>query len=290
MQRDANSQPVVICHGVSASHRAELALLSELWTYLQLHGAEPEEFDERDDGRLHRMADLQPVLALQRVQRLWTEPELMTQPVTRALCLVASLLVLAGCAPGEHHASTTPTAPPTGPAVAPTFDEESGLWLSDGWPVPDPHATFDPDAPWMSAEDASNIIVGCLRDKGWEVTVTGPGAFVIDTPDAQKDAYDYDVKRCYIDNKVGIDPPPPLTAELADSEYRAQVRTRDCLESLGLDVPSLPSYQAFSDALLVESRIIGIYALAESSGSDLRTDPEIWAACPDPLNTWGHNE
>jgi hypothetical protein len=173
--------------------------------------------------------------------------------------------------------------------VEPTLDPESGLWLSDGWPVPDPDATFDPNAPWMSSEEASDLIAACVEAKGWTVTITQPGAFQADIPPEQKSPYEADLKQCYVDNRVGVDPAPAVTRELAKAEYEAQVRTRECLLTIGKDVPALPSYQIFEDALLTEDRIIGIYGLAADAGEDLTADSEAWDQCPDPLNTWGHN-
>lgn len=96
-------------------------------------------------------------------------------------------------------------------------------------------------------------------------------------------------KGCYIEHRFGTAPAPPLTEDLARTEYAAQVQARQCLIDLGKSVPELPSYQVFEDALLGEARIIGIYGLAADAGQDLSSDPAVWQQCPDPLDTWGHN-
>ena len=205
--------------------------------------------------------------------------------------LGAALLLLAACAPDELQDSIVAPSPSTDtePDIAPTFDPQSGLWLSDGWPVPDPDATFDPDAPWMSIEEASNLIVACVQGKGWTVTVTSPGSFEADIPPDQQTAYEADIRGCYIEHRVGTAPAPPLTEDLARAEYAAQVRARQCLIDLGKSVPELPSYQVFEDALLGEARIIGIYGLAADAGQDPSSDPAVRQQCPHPLDTWGHN-
>lgn len=236
------------------------------------------------------MADLEPVQPDERVQRLRSEPLLKMHTSAKFVSVVGAMVLLAGCSTGEQHTGSTPPATGSGMlTVAPTFDPKSGLWLSDGWPVPDPAATFDPNAPWMSAEEASRLIADCLTEKGWAVTVTGPTEFRVDTPPEQKSAYDSDVKSCNVTHRIGIDPAPPLTKKLAQREYDAQVRTRECLVRIGKDVPETPSYQVFEDALLTEGRIIGIYQLATEAGISLSTDPTVWKQCPDPISTWGHN-
>jgi hypothetical protein len=205
--------------------------------------------------------------------------------------LTAAVLLLAACAPDEPHDSIVAPSPSTDtePGIAPTFDPQSGLWLSDGWPVPAPDATFDPDAPWMSIEEASNLIVACVQGKGWAVTVASPGSFEADIPPDQQTAYEADLKGCYIEHRVGTAPAPPLTEDLATTEHAAQVRARQCLIDLGKSVPELPSYQVFEDALLGESRIIDIYGLAADAGQDLSSDPTVRQHCPDPLDTWSPN-
>lgn len=236
------------------------------------------------------MANLQPLLVDAGVQRLRPESHLRMNTSAKILSVVGAIVLLAGCSTSEQHATSSP--PATGSStltVPPTFDAKSGLWLSDGWPVPDPSATFDPNAPWMSADGASRLIADCLTEKGWAVTVTGPSEFNVDTPPEQKSAYDNDVKNCNVTNRIGIDPAPPLTKELAQREYDAQVRTRKCLIKVGREVPEAPSYQVFEDALLTEGRIIGIYQLATDAGINLSADPAVLKQCPDPIDTWGHN-
>lgn len=217
----------------------------------------------------------------------------MNSILTVVGALTGAVLLLVGCTPGEQpgdRADPRPSAPTLAqPSVEPTLDPTSGLWLRDGWPVPAPDATFDPDAPWMSSEEASNLIASCVEESGWPVTASEPGAFEVVVPPEQKTVYESDLKQCYVDHRVGIDPAPPLTKELAETEYDAQVKAGLCLTELGIEVPDLPTYQVFEDALLTENRIIGIYGLADEAGLDLATDSAAWQQCPDPLDSWGHN-
>lgn len=62
------------------------------------------------------------------------------------------------------------------PDLAPTFDLASVLWLSDGWPVLDPSATYDPDAPVRSAAETTQLTADCLTARGWTVTINGPAS------------------------------------------------------------------------------------------------------------------
>lgn len=108
-------------------------------------------------------------------------------------------------------------------------------------------------------------------------------------PPGQKDPYERDLKQCYIDNRIGIDPAPPITHELAEREYAAQIKVYECLTALGRQVPQMPSFQVFESKLMTSGDIISVYGLASDAGTNLRADSVAWSSCPDPLDTWGHN-
>ncbi|MGF3054547.1 hypothetical protein ACQUSY_11405 [Microbacterium sp. YY-03] len=170
-----------------------------------------------------------------------------------------------------------------------TYDADLDLWLADGWPVPDPSATFDPDAPYISPQEANTKLMACLSENGWDLKAEGTTSYSGNVPPEQWESYKRDLKDCLIQNRIGIDPAPPLTPELARNEYEAQQQTRSCLVSLGLTPPELPSYPVYEDSLLVDQVATSIYDLALEAGLDLTTDPSYQGSCPDPMNTWGRN-
>lgn len=167
--------------------------------------------------------------------------------------------------------------------MKPTFDSERGIWLSDGWPVPAPDATFDPNHRWSSANEIAAAIGTCLKDAGWDVIVGGiEGGFEAKVAPAQRSAYQEAMKACQIELGMGTNPGRELDSELAREEYGAQEELRDCLASIGVDVPTLPSYQVYEEELLNSGSAFNLYD--EVPEKDQYVD-----RCPDPLDTWGYN-
>ena len=216
----------------------------------------------------------------------------MSRNLVKCAVLIGALMLLTGCTSGEQHGvqpSASTSGNPQGLTQTPVLDPVSGLWLSDGWPVPAPDATFDPNIPWRSSTEESTLLAECMTGNGWSVTVTPSGAIETTLPPGQKSAYDTDSKQCRVDHRVGINPGPVPTKELASTEYAAQVRAVQCLRGMGKDVPEMPSYQVFEDALLIEDRIVSVYDLAYDAGMDLSEDQSVRQQCPNPTDRWGYN-
>lgn len=204
--------------------------------------------------------------------------------VTATAAILGALLV--GCSAVEE--STTPE--PAGSAAAsgslevePVYDTELGLWLSDGWPVPAPDATFDPNYRWTSANEIASAVGTCLQDDGWDVVVGGiDGGFESKVPPEQQSAYQDAMKACQIELGMGTNPGRELNSDLAREEYAAQERLAGCLRNAGANPPALPSYQVYEESLLSSSAIYSLY--------DLMPDKrEYLSICPDPVDTWGFN-
>lgn len=200
---------------------------------------------------------------------------------------VALFVLLAACSGGAQDAQEglNDTAASTDPLLTtePEFDTERGIWLSDGWPVPAPDATFDPEYRWSSANEIAAAIGTCLQDEGWDVIVGGiEGGFEAKVAPEQRDAYQDAMKTCQIDLGMGTNPGRELDSDLARAEYAAQVKLSECLTGAGATVPALPSYQVYEERLLGTGSAFSIYD--DLPGKDRYVD-----RCPDPLDTWGYN-
>lgn|GEM_PF-3475273 len=200
------------------------------------------------------------------------------------LILVCAALTC-GCA-AEGNVDQTADRP--GEAVVePTFDGASGLWLRDGWPVPDPDAVFDRNAPVITASEARGLYVQCLNEMGWDAAIEPQsGGIEVHVPSGQHDAYQRDLRQCAVDNRIGVEPPPPYDDVLAKAEYATQQRLRDCLIEHGQSPPVLPSYQVFEDQLLTHGVV---YSLYTEAGFEWEVRNAMMAVCPDPIDTFGYN-
>ncbi|MGF3053508.1 hypothetical protein ACQUSY_06020 [Microbacterium sp. YY-03] len=208
--------------------------------------------------------------------------------LTVGVLIAAGMMVLAGCS-GQQAPDTIATPAPTASTPTPTYDAEKDMWLQNGWPVPDPDATFDPNAPWLTASEVQAIVQSCLSDEGWDLELNTRGGLQTNIPDGQYDAFHNTLRECYVKNRIGTAAPAPLNKELATREYAAQIATRDCLIGLGIDVPEFPSYTVYEDDLLVNGFVNSIYTVADAAGIDLYSDPIYQQTCPDPADSFGHN-
>lgn len=206
--------------------------------------------------------------------------------IAAVVAAVASVF-LAGCSTGEEDAQrprdTSVTPGDQHLTIEPTFDADRGIWLSDGWPVPAPDATFDPDYRWSSANEIAAALGTCLKEEGWDVIVGGiEGGFEAKVAPEQRNAYHDAMKTCQIELGMGTNPGRELTSDLAREEYAAQKKLHECLARIGVDAPTLPSYQVYEEKLINSGVAFNIYdALPEKNRYVER--------CPDPLDTWGYN-
>lgn len=103
-----------------------------------------------------------------------------SRPRPRLAVALISCLFLSGCSAGEEGQPRPSNAAPAPAnqelATPPTFDADRGIWLSDGWPVPAPDATFDPEHRWKSANEIAAAMGACLNDRG-HVPLSGGFSF-----------------------------------------------------------------------------------------------------------------
>lgn len=91
-----------------------------------------------------------------------------------------------------------------------------------------------------SAEDFAVNMQGCLREAGWETTISADGGLSSSVPDAQADAYRAAHDACL--TKFGYDlPPAAMDRETAEAYLAAVVAAADCLTAAGYDVPARPA-------------------------------------------------
>ncbi|MEZ3162132.1 hypothetical protein AB1K54_16585 [Microbacterium sp. BWT-B31] len=170
-----------------------------------------------------------------------------------------------------------------GLTTEPTFDPAQGVWLSDGWPVPAPDATFDPDNQWRSASETAAAVGTCLQNKGWDVIVGRvEGGFEARVTPEQQTAYQDATKACHIELGVGTNPGRALDGRLAAEEFAAQERLLECLLNAGASPPALPSYQVYEEDLMMTGAAYNLY-------DGLPGKERYLESCPDPLDTWGFN-
>ena len=139
----------------------------------------------------------------------------------------------------------------SGPRRLPTLVLRAGLLMAVATPAlltgcageeprePTSHAT--------SAEDATNRQSACLRDRGWEVSITDDGAISISSSsvsEEQLDLYRKDAEEC----GEGLLPDPAaFTDEQWSEMYTAVTNSADCLAKQGYEAPDRPTLQAFID-------------------------------------------
>lgn len=126
----------------------------------------------------------------------------------RAAATVAAGLVLASCA------SESPAAPPT-----PTQDSISS--------------------------QATQELLSCLSEKGWDVSLGSTGGVHANYPAEQQTAYQADLDSCI--SYGSYSQTPTLTEEQLTGLYSAYVKQHDCLVDAGYPVSEAPTLQTFLD-------------------------------------------
>lgn len=109
-----------------------------------------------------------------------------------------------------------------------------------------PGATASTSTTWYSMAEKAELTVQCMRDRGINARVTESGIGIeYPTEPAAQLAAD----ECSTEIDARYPDPPPLSME---ELYDAVLEGAECLRSLGIDVPSPPTFDAFSEAESVD--------------------------------------
>lgn len=103
-----------------------------------------------------------------------------------------------------------------------------------------------------TAEDYETNMAGCLRERGWEVTITPEsegGGIRSEIPIEQGDAFESDRAECLAE--FGYDQPPsPMSEQDAQAYLAKLVEAAECVEGLGYEVPAQPAEQDSLEGLM----------------------------------------
>lgn len=93
------------------------------------------------------------------------------------------------------------------------------------------------------SEQATQELLTCLSDKGWDVSLGDTGGVRANYPAEQQTAYQADIDTCISTGSYSEN--PTLTNEQLTGLYEAYVKQYDCLVDEDYPVGELPSLQAF---------------------------------------------
>lgn len=94
----------------------------------------------------------------------------------------------------------------------------------------------------------SHELAACVNEKGWDVTVDErDGGIAFEGTEAQMDQYQQDMEACMSESEdeVAFE---DFTTEQWDEYYQAETDRAACLRDEGVNVPEIPSQQAFIDS------------------------------------------
>lgn len=144
------------------------------------------------------------------------------------------------------------------------------------------HAEPTASTQTLSLSPASNQVYECLREKGWEPTLTWDGGIEVSSESMAKEQlplYTADEEECW-------EPINTAIATMTDAEilevYAAELATRDCLIERGLDVDTPPSAQTYLDQFADASWTAYGAANIDSVAADDAKWRELNEACPQP--------
>lgn len=148
-------------------------------------------------------------------------------------------------------------------------------------PQPPREPVKDPAS--LSSSEVAQVMGDCLEDKGWDV-LRGRTSTGYNGPPEQSGAFQSDLWACYEELGFADVKPPTYTAEHLAKKYEEETETRLCLIAQGLDVPELPSVQAYTDLFFNKGKIYSSYEylfVGDQSGADALRE-----ICGDPLESW----
>lgn len=139
----------------------------------------------------------------------------------------------------------------------------------------------------FSLSPVADTVYQCLRDRGWDVTITWDGGIEANSnqvPSGQQDLYASDEKECWgiVEDRI-----ERMDSEAIADVYRQELATRECLIDHGYDVDPAPSEQQYIDSFHSERWMA-------YGASTLTTTPigesefrEVSAECPQPAWSLG---
>lgn len=139
----------------------------------------------------------------------------------------------------------------------------------------------------LSLSPAGDQAYHCLRDKGWDVSLSWDGGVSIsssDIPTAQRELYEADSDSCWgeIDSAVAS-----MSTEQIKETYQRELEARDCLIRRGYDVEAPPSEQAYVDHFFDDRWM----AYSSAGIGQSAMDDDDWRAlneaCPQPAWSLG---
>lgn len=115
-------------------------------------------------------------------------------------------------------------------------------------------ATESPVPAPAGADAGAQIMVDCLRAKGWNAvpTADSPTGYELVYPADKQQQFEADRKMCRKDN--GPDAPPPISEAQATQLYDRYLAVADCVRRLGFDVEPVPERPEFVRRLIGEDR------------------------------------
>ena len=139
----------------------------------------------------------------------------------------------------------------------------------------------------LSLSPAGDQAYRCLKEKGWDVTLTWDGGIEASSdtvPAGQKESYDADSQECWgkIDARIAA-----MTEAEIRKVYTSELTTLACLADLGYAVEEPPSEQAYVDSF--HGRRWSAYTATDFPEDLLRSAD--WKAvnekCPQPALSLG---
>lgn len=164
--------------------------------------------------------------------------------------LVASVIVLAGCAAPESESSPSPSHP---------------------------------------IGEYAQRVAACLQERGWDAVATfdnsvASGDPKVGIPTDQLSAYQAAEEECA--TQLGYQEPRIPTSDQIREMYQLDVAARECMLSLGFDIPEMPSEQVYLETFGTAS---GWDIVTKVPTFPTPEEYErVWTACPPPLwfPTW----
>lgn len=134
--------------------------------------------------------------------------------------------------------------------------------------------TSSEGSPPQGSAGAAELIVECLRDKGWHAIAHEDGSVQSpEMPTGQVDLYVADEDACVAG--LGYDDYPEITDEVARQYFASMKESAECLANLGISVPEPPSEEAFVEAMVTRRESIWSYAEGVDGSQDVATNEEI---------------
>lgn len=141
-------------------------------------------------------------------------------------------------------------------------------------------STSDTEAgAYLTAEERTEQMVGCLADVGYEVEVTWNNAIRWpNLPSQQLSQFHEAEQKCYKLHLAGLS---PMSAEQRKQLYSLEIKNKQCLEQQGYLISSPPSLETYLDSFDTENRWMPVRELDQSAFSAEEYEA-LLTECPPP--------